>query len=49
MLAVLIIYTLSNVFGLINWNKTSAKDLKENSKNEEEINLNTKKDLQKEN
>ena len=49
MLAVLIIYTLSNIFGLINWNKTSAKDLKENGKNEEKINLNIKKDLQKEN
>lgn len=31
MLAVLIIYTLSNVFGLINWNKSSSKVEKQNT------------------
>ena len=31
MLAVLIIYTISNIFGLINWNKSSSKVEKQNT------------------
>ena len=43
MLAVLIIYTISNIFGLINWNKSSSKVEKQNTLTTETENIEKEK------